>query len=162
MKVWLKRRHRGWLAGVVLTLGLSVSACDELEPLSAQRCGNGVVEAGEDCDGTFDGVACRGVEQDNPCRFDCSTSPEQCDVAAGFRCGADGVCRRPTGSFSEVPVSLAPALTLSAHDFDGDGRDELLSADGRNVIVTYLDDDGGVQEQLQIATTDVHPVVEDV
>jgi hypothetical protein len=71
----------------------AAAACADLPPLQARVCGNGVVEAGEDCDG---GASC------GSCRLRCDADgdcPEgrTCEIDAGLCAPPDG-CRPSCGS----------------------------------------------------------------
>lgn len=101
-----------------LSLALLLAAC---APLGAVEpgCGNGVIEPerGETCDspeascGQPSGpAACKRLcAQDNDCPF-------------GYACGADGVCRAPTGTLTLAQTVDHGFLRLTATDLDGDGR----------------------------------------
>ena len=81
---------------------LFLAACAELPPLAENLCGNAIVEAanGEDCDTFAVGDLRCGAPGDlaRSCRFVCDDT----DCPAGMACGADRMCRRPSGAFAEV------------------------------------------------------------
>lgn len=108
-----------WLLGLA---ALASSGCSTLDQIQAGICGNGIVEPGEDCDGS--GHNCGAPNSDHPCRFICQT---QADCPAHYYCGSDGVCREPTGTFS--PQASIPAdqeVSFSVADVDGDGNDDII------------------------------------
>jgi hypothetical protein len=112
---------------VLLTGGLS---CSELPAIEQGACGNLVVEAAEDCDGFGKGGAvCRPPGADGACHWDCSRKgAEQASCPGGYGCDGDGVCRRPSLEFAAEAAAIAGnAESLLAGDFDGDGRDDILS-----------------------------------
>lgn len=109
----------------------TLTGCRALPEIEVGICGNGVIEPPEDCDDFYrDGGACRPPGISGECRFDCSPGPdgERPACQAGWGCDLTGVCRRATGGFLP-PLSpiLANAESLQAGDFDGDGRDDILS-----------------------------------
>jgi hypothetical protein len=98
-------------------------SCADLPTLAAGTCGNGVVEAGEDCDG-FPKDGCRAPGQTNECHFACTACP------SGWGCDTkQDVCREPVGAFRAESLSTfeAPAARLSVGDFDGDGVTDLVA-----------------------------------
>lgn len=115
---------------------LAASACESLPELPADVCGNGVIEAGEDCDGAaVEGFAC-----DETCRVPCS---ESLDCPSGWGCGADDVCRQPSGELVSLGAPLGvTAEVLLPGDFDGDRRTDLLAIDGLRVSAVYFDANG--------------------
>jgi hypothetical protein len=124
------------------------AGCEVLDPLNA-GCGNGVLDPGEDCDGNFPGqaVPCREPVAESSCRFDCS---EDGTCPAGFGCGADGVCRRPTGTFA---MSVGPLGGRTSHivvsDVDADGRDDLVHAGLEGLVgLYYFDEDASVELEI--------------
>jgi hypothetical protein len=115
--------------GVValLTCGLS---CSELPAIEEGACGNLVVEVAEDCDGFSQGSAvCRPPGAAGECHWDCTRSgAQQASCPGGYGCDGDGVCRRPSSEFAvEASAIGGNAESLLAGDFDGDGRDDILS-----------------------------------
>ncbi len=115
---------------------LAGSACESLPELPADVCGNGVIEAGEDCDGAaVEGFAC-----DESCRVPCA---ENLDCPPGWGCGADDVCRQPSGELVSLGApSGVTAEVLLPGDFDGDRRTDLLAIDGLRVSAVYFDASG--------------------
>lgn len=126
------------------------AGCEVLDPLSA-GCGNGVLDPGEDCDGNFPGqaVPCRdpAASQPDSCRFDCSDGGA---CPAGFGCGADGVCRRPTGTFGPSVGPLGGRTSdIVVSDVDADGRDDLVHAGLEGLVGLYFfDDDAEVEQEI--------------
>jgi len=116
------------IAGSWLALALAAS-CQSFPAIERDRCGNAIVEPdnGEDCDGfDRDGVACGPPNAGaSACRFVCDPAAPVCPTS--FGCGADGLCRAPSGTFL-TPTLLSPRIgeALAAGDFDGDGRDEVV------------------------------------
>jgi hypothetical protein len=111
----------------LLTSGLS---CSELPAIDKGACGNLVVEVAEDCDGfEKNGAVCRPPGADGECHWDCTREgAEQASCPAGYGCDGDGVCRRPSSEFAiEASAIAGNAESLLAGDFDGDGRDDILS-----------------------------------
>lgn len=141
-----------------------VSSCLDLPEMTEGVCGNGVVDRGEDCDGFvgYEGASCETPGHAASCRYVCSPG----DCPPGWGCGTDGICRAPSGAFSEagglISGSSARALT---GDFDGDGRDELVvpgAVDelGRaSVELYFVDREGSVSSRLPIASQAANPIV---
>jgi hypothetical protein len=146
---WSAHLRRGL---VLLASGLSLAAlaaCDGLSPLARNQCGNGIVEAGEDCDGAGIGdSACSAT-----CRIVCSAEgacPE------GWGCGADSICRQPSGALEPFGGAVAlPGERLTLADFDGDGRSDLLATQGSTFTVAYLDSQGLLPGTTTLAFTPV-------
>jgi hypothetical protein len=132
------RRTRG-LEAAALLCGLL--ACSNLPEIEAGVCGNAVVEDGEDCD-TFatlvtethetavKGGSCRSRGAQHECRFDCTELGDGSRPAcpSGWGCDSQGICRAAADGFVESePFDGNPASWLGVTDFDGDGREDLLS-----------------------------------
>ncbi len=142
--------------------GLAVSlvslACADLPVVDTGVCGNGIVEANEDCD-TYapPGNVCRPPSATaNPCRYDCSAQSggaEACPKDA--RCGVDHICHfsspNPTYAAFGEPLAI-PAQSLRLGDFDGDGKQDLLALGNSNnlwqsfPIVLFFDGAGKPQD----------------
>jgi hypothetical protein len=123
-----------------LALSLVSLACADLPVVDAGVCGNGIVEANEDCD-TYapPGGVCRppsATPNANACKYDCSAKsggPEACPKDA--RCGVDSICHfsSPSPAYAAFGEPLAiPAQSLRFGDFDGDGRQDLLALGNSN------------------------------
>jgi len=132
-------------ARALLLATLALSGCEDLATLKANECGNGIIEAGEDCDGVGIGTsACNAL-----CRLEC-TAEGACP--SGYGCGSDGLCRQPSGQFE----AFGPALGLSAEklslaDFDGDGQADLLASRGSSFSVAYVGPQGLLPETTNIS-----------
>lgn len=133
---------------------LETGVCD-----SKNVCGNGVVEAGEDCDGApEDGsLVCGGSQDTWPCRFACDTSacPE------GFFCDG-GLCQQASGNFSLLHSMDGGTDGLVVADFDGDGKSDLLQATQNGVRIYFVDGEGGIKESNALNIGQVAPVVGDL
>ena len=141
------RRALLWLRGVTwVCLSLLLVNCHALLPLEADgTCGNRVLEplAGEDCDtfGTEVGTRCGTSNDDRACHFLCGVDDDAV-CPAGWRCGLDGVCRSNSMSYGSSTVVGIDGSALQAGDFDGDGRDDLVTVAAGAITVAYGDDDG--------------------
>lgn len=120
---------RGRIPPVLCALVVA-TACAELPQLERGTCGNFVLEAGEDCDTPNAApYACRS------CRYDCAETP----CPTGYGCGADYVCRRPTGAFVATSQISIDARRLESADFDGDRRADLMVETVSAMRVHYFD-----------------------
>ena len=102
----------------LLLVGLVVAGigCSDTRAIQLDECGNHVLEAGEDCDGS---KGCGST-----CHFSCSAG-QACP--SGYGCDRQaGVCRTSSGGFHDIDLPVDDSGTLSSADFDGDGRDELV------------------------------------
>jgi hypothetical protein len=132
-------------------LAVALAACLDLQPITAGTCGNSIIDPGEDCDGAmpddrhFAGAGghavCGAAGSARACRFDCSRGvacPET------YHCGADGICRQPSGQFGRFSVIPASPAYVHTGDFDGDGRDDLLTMDGDTGLISvhFFERDG--------------------
>jgi hypothetical protein len=114
-------------------LALSLAcACVSLPEIAHDDCGNGVIEAHEDCDGfaPLAGSVCRPKGSVGECHLDCrvpATGPQPA-CPSGWGCDLDGICRPPTGEFEDLGTTeVGGVASLLAGDFDGDGRTDILS-----------------------------------
>ncbi len=137
-------------------LALAPSSCRTLEPIQLDQCGNQVVEAslGEDCDGFSELGSCGNYNATNgnvvdggQCKFICATgeNPIDCPAEGGFRCGSDGVCRRPSAAFQLGPDTIDATATRVVAQALGQGEDrstELLVFDDRVLRIVTFDLDG--------------------
>lgn len=157
-------------------------SCADLPAIEENRCGNGFIEAGEDCDdfsatvkkGGMPGTvaACNAPGVANQCRFHCENDA-QCQSApvstkgSGWRCGTDHVCRQPrgedhgNGTFFEPVSSLVPgsADELFTGDFDGDGRKDVLGMGQAGFDVHYFTRDGSEAKSVSIPGAPVVPAI---
>lgn len=138
--------------------------CAPLTPLAAGTCGNGVVDANEDCD-SFP-AACGGpTDGARACRYVCDrTVRDACP--AGWGCGVDGVCREATGTFANAGASSSAGIvTLAAGDFDGDGRSDLLGSGPKTGVskprVHFYDSSATPETPVSLPVPMSSPVVTD-
>lgn len=132
----------------VMGLGaMALVGCKDLPSIAAGSCGNAIVEPelGEVCD-TFaqgEGTACRAPGLDGACQFDCT--PDAAGTAprcpSGWGCGADRICRAPSGVFALGNEVELGAASLATDDFDGDGRADLLATTYDTFSVMYFGTD---------------------
>lgn len=128
-------------------------SCAPLQTLPSDSCGNGVVEPelGEDCEPVLASVFyCRPPGDPLQCTIRCIAG-ETCPT--GYGCGADAVCRKPSGSFEADAFVQAgsQAEQLMSGDFDGDGRDDVVAVEPGRARIYFADDSGNV-EQFTVAS----------
>lgn len=163
-----------------LLLGLLavVLSCATLDPLPNDTCGNGVVDAFEDCD-SFPAEQCgKPTEGARACRLACGVSAKDengkdtgkmLTCPDGWGCSVDHVCREPQGTFQTplAPVS-AGVTNLLVGDFDRDGRTDLVGTGPRSldnasrVRVHFFDDLGALAHIESLPSQFVSPVVTDI
>ncbi len=150
------------------SLWLLGSACTEFPSIPDSGCGNHVVDGKEDCDGFArnGGTDCLPPGSAFQCHFDCSLHdkgpPALCPP--GWGCDADSVCREPNGEFIESSRSTdVGAWALSAGDFDGDGRQDVVSSEpldatgGTRLRFNYFDVSGALVETRLFPKTLLSP-----
>lgn len=169
-----------------LLLGLAsfLFDCATLSPLTADTCGNGVIDPGEDCDGFAttcghrfaSGIAtapkadcslsCNTAGKTNACHFACDDTTPCPD---GWGCSADRICRRPGGSFATPADAISSgADTLAAGDFDGDHRQDILvigsqgQENSARARVVYFNDAAQLDSTYQFAAPLGSPTVRDL
>jgi hypothetical protein len=138
--------------GLLASLSIaSLGGCTDIAELPYDVCGNGVIEANEDCDGVgIDANTCNGE-----CRLTC-TAELRCPV--GWGCGSDGLCRQPSGAFSAEGTAVAlPASSLEVADLDGDGTTDVVASQGSTVALAFVDSAGFLPE---VTTLSVEPIDE--
>jgi len=154
-----------WLVSIV-------GSCAPLPEVAADVCGNGIVEAHEDCD-TFAPDAksvCLPKGTAGECHLDCRRRGDGTRPAcpSGWGCDA-GICRPPTGDF-EVPAEyqVGGAASLVSGDFDGDGRADVVSQDPRDALgqaklrFHYFDEAGALVETRLFPKRVATPIFSDL
>jgi hypothetical protein len=155
--------------GVAVLLGL-LAGCTNFPVVQDDQCGNAVLEEGEDCD-TFvngnEGAVCRPSGR-GACRYDCTEQQDgtraKCPKEMG--CSLDGICRPATYDFEE-PKILSSDLSsyVTALDFDGDGSQEVVSAEPSDQLqqarfrLHYFDRDSRLAETRAFPRPTGRPVV---
>jgi hypothetical protein len=106
------------VASSSVLLLIAFGGCADLQIISADECGNDVVEPalGENCDGEAD---CGPPGTEHACRIVCTPGPAAV-CREGYTCGLDGVCRSPSGAFETLSVT---ATTTTLDLFAGDVND---------------------------------------
>lgn len=158
-------------------LAASLLSCTELPTIEENRCGNGFIEVGEDCDEfvasakkdeSRTGAICNASGTVNQCRYSCKSDAEcqpypVSETGSGWRCGVDNVCRQPLGQAPFfVPAStLIPgsADDLFPGDFDGDGRKDILAVGQAGFDIHYIAGDGSLAKSLSIPGAPVVPAI---
>jgi len=163
------------LRPLFLALAVLLLDCAALDKLPETTCGNGVVDAAEDCD-TFPSSTdptkprCGApTEGDFACHLHCGVADSGANVCpAGWGCDTSGMCREPSGQFSSALGFVSGgAVRLTVGDFDGDGRKDLVASGPRNphsassVRVHYFDDLGALAQVASLPTAVVSPAVFD-
>ena len=153
-------------------LSLLASACTAFPDIPAGVCGNAVIEAPEDCD-TFPGqpgLVCRRKDEDEACHWDCSPRDGQPGACPnGWGCDSKFVCRQPGGGFeSPTPALDVGAWSLSAADFDGDRRTDVMSSEPLDslgqtrVRFFYFDEQGELADTRQFPTLLISPTIKEL
>ncbi|MBC8074224.1 MAG: hypothetical protein IAG13_38245 [Deltaproteobacteria bacterium] len=137
--------HANLLVQLTVLLVVGCTACSDLASVPSQRCGNLVVEDGEQCDGQ------PGCGTDGPavCRFTCAAPESTCP--GELACSAQGVCVASASKF--VPYALSPRYDFLADrvvvgDLDGDHFDDILGL-GASLRVRY-----GASDQPLLTSTE--------
>ena len=152
---------------------LLASACKEFPSIAASGCGNHVVDGSESCDGfpRLGGSSCRPPGSAFECQFDCSVHEggrrEQCP--SGWGCDLDSVCREPSGEFTKAAAALeVGAWSLTSGDFDGDGRDDVMSSEPLDAIgetrlrFFYFDEKGALSDARPFAKSLISPTIKEI
>lgn len=140
-----------------------VAACSELPPITEGQCGNGIIEAFEDCD-SFDALCVQ-------CRIVCGDDA-QCQH--GYACGFDDRCSSPGGAFADTPSSTFPfpVLGFRVTDINGDPFGDVVGLAPTSLLTRYGDEAGQLTDQSTVVTPTlqgfpalthlVSPVVDDL
>jgi hypothetical protein len=158
-------------------LAASLLSCVDLPILEENTCGNGFIEAGEDCDHFGgkktteegrSGAICNASGTANQCRLSCKSDDECAPyplpaTGSGWRCGVDSICRRPLGQapFFQSVSTLIPGSVddLFSGDFDGDGRKDVLAVGQSGFDVHYFTSDGDVATSTHISGAPMVPAI---
>lgn len=154
---------------ILIACALLLGACDRLPKIPEGDCGNGVIEAPEDCDGfDVDGASCRPRGSVGECHLDCTrTNESSANVCPpGWGCDTSEICRRPTGQFEPVrEFEVGSAARLASGDFDGDGRVDVLSMETPDAVGNtrlafhYFDERASLTETRVFPRGLISPVV---
>ena len=130
----------------LIAIVLGVVACTDFSDVARDGCGNGLLEAGEDCDS--DDASCVRCAVTCSAAVDCPT--------ADYTCGVDGFCHAPGGLLGEptAPVTFQ-ADDVRITDIDRDGTGDVL-AFGTTTGSLWISEDGG--ESWQTISNHLPPV----
>src|SRR5262249_5586114 len=117
---------------------LLLSACTNLPEITANVCGNHVLDPGEECDTAQAGCSTpdAGVLG---CRFSCAGGAA---CPTGKTCGTDGICRQATGTFTVSPFIGGAGDTFDVLDVDRDGALDLVDR-GAASLAIFRNDGAG-------------------
>src|SRR5262249_30148044 len=97
--------------------------CASLDHVDDGTCGNGVIDAKEDCD-TFDvgDNSCGAPQTATACKLLCVTDKPGTPLCPdGWGCSVSGICRQPKGVLETAGDALSAGVaTMEVGDFDGD------------------------------------------
>src|SRR5438477_526077 len=88
---------------------LALAACSTLPHIDANVCGNGIVEVGEDCDGTSDGATCGAADGVNACHLVFGSGAGLFTFLGGGSTFAPHLYSAPIGVNVQGPIVLAVA-----------------------------------------------------
>ena len=154
------------------SLGLFSTACAQFPSIPESACGNHVVEGNEDCDGfpNRGGSHCLEPGTAFECHLDCGMDDEKGTrnvCPDGWGCDADSICRIPSGKYFESSLSTdVGAWLLSAGDFDGDGRQDVMSREpldatgGTRLRFNYFDESGALVETRLFPRSVASPTID--
>jgi hypothetical protein len=109
---------------------IALTACTEIDSVDRGVCGNGLLEAGEDCDS--------GDPQCVSCALTCSTV-DDCPTA-DYACGVDGVCHAPGGVLGQArSVGTFSAEDVRVTDIDEDGIGDALGLTSTSMVIRHGD-----------------------
>src|SRR5256885_8502240 len=113
---------------LLLFLALAGAACTDFATIDRGVCGNGLLEAGEDCDSS----AANCVR----CAVTCSTAAD-CPTT-DYACGVDGLCHAPGGGLA-APHSAGTfeADELGVTDVDHDGIGDAIGLSRTSVVIRH-------------------------
>ena len=161
------------MSRALAALGLlaALSSCTSFPAIEPDECGNGVKEKGEDCDTStemVEGGICRPKGVLGECHWDCQPNSDgtRGKCPDNFGCAADGICRAATGEL-DAPSLISSDLSswVSAADFDGDKRSELLSMELTDQVqqgrfrLHYFDEDTNLVETRTFPSVTTRPIV---
>jgi hypothetical protein len=135
------------------TLAVAAS-CTDLPPIEPGVCGNRVLDADEDCD-TFsefgEGTSCGAPASAQACTYVCSA---EAACPAGWGCGQDGRCRRPSGAHTAAPGSpwRFKVQDFAIGDVDGDGNADLVGDGQSRIAVRFGTPTGEFPVDLDVTT----------
>jgi hypothetical protein len=136
-----RRRWPGPLAAALATLAAlagfaaALPACTDFDAIPRGVCGNGLVEAGEDCDSSSP----RCVR----CAITCAAAADCPNT--DYACGTDGFCHAPGGALAapSAPVTFQ-VDDLRVTDIDRDGTGDVLGVSKTSAVVRYGDAAGAL------------------
>ncbi len=147
-------------------------ACSNFPTIESGVCGNRVLDAQEDCDFFAENAqeVCRLPGSDNACHYDCSLGANGHRPAcpAGWGCNSDSICRAPTATFEPSSPLDVGAWNLTAGDFDGDARGDIMSSEpldsvgATQVRFFYFDQDGELADTRAFPKLLLSPMVKDI
>lgn len=128
---------------LLIAIAVLASGCTSFESIDRGVCGNGLVEAGEDCDSTNDSCV--------RCAVVCDTSSD-CPTA-DYACGVDGLCYAPGGALQDpVPGGSFQVGEFHITDVDHDGTGDILGLSRTSIAIRHGESDGRLSEIESLIT----------
>lgn len=154
-------------------LALLALGCTEFPAISDGVCGNSVIDLKEDCDNfsQYAGSKCNPPGSVGECHYECLLLDDgkRRPCPSGWGCDGNSICREPTGEFQSPSQSLdIGAWSLTAGDFDGDRRGDLLCAEPLDSLgetrfkFLYFDTQGELEATRDFPKRVIAPIVGDV
>ncbi|HVK88145.1 MAG TPA: VCBS repeat-containing protein [Kofleriaceae bacterium] len=111
-------------------VALVTSACTSFDAIDRDVCGNGLIEAGEDCDSSDPNCVRCAVTCDEPA--DCPNE--------AYACGVDGMCHAPGGALGAAqPAGPFQVDDIAITDLDKDGIGDVFGVARTSLSVRYGD-----------------------
>lgn len=130
-----------WVLLALFIIG--ATACTSFDSIDRGVCGNGIVEAGEDCDSSE--TTCVR------CAVVCQTA-EDCPNDA-YTCGTDGLCAAPGGELaSRVVAGAFPVDDVTITDIDRDGIGDVLGVSTTSLSIRFGDSNGRLERAQSVLT----------
>src|SRR5690349_13429000 len=107
-----------------LALLAVVAACSDLDTIETGVCGNGAIDENEDCDSSDESVCLA-------CQLRCETT----ECPTGYACGADKICRAPSGAFYPTDETTFATTDFTVSDVNWDGAGDVLGLTATSINI---------------------------